>query len=41
MKSILTVLLIAVSSLLIVSCKSPKGNFPAYGFQTSRPTTLQ
>ncbi|MCX6857377.1 MAG: hypothetical protein NTV80_21005 [Verrucomicrobia bacterium] len=41
MKTLLTLALIAASSLLVVSCKSPKGNMPAYGFQTSRPTPLQ
>lgn len=41
MKSILLTLVLAASTLLIVSCKSPKGNIPIYGFQSSRPTTLQ
>jgi hypothetical protein len=41
MKTVITLVLIAASSFLIVSCKSPKGNIPAYGFQTSRPTPLQ
>ncbi len=41
MKRILLSLVLAASALLIVSCKSPKGNIPAYGFQSSRPTPLQ
>jgi|GEM_PF-3396009 hypothetical protein len=41
MKSLITLALIAASTFVIVSCKSPKGNIPAYGFQTSRPTPLQ
>jgi hypothetical protein len=41
MKKLLILTVLTASSLLIVGCKSPKGNIPAYGFQTSRPSPLQ
>jgi hypothetical protein len=41
MKRALIITILAITTLLAVSCKSPKGNMPAYGYQTSRPTTLQ
>ena len=41
MKRILILAALVTTTILAVSCKSPKGNMPAYGFQTSRPTLLQ
>lgn len=41
MKRILIIAALATTTILAVSCKSPKGKMPAYGFQTSRPTLLQ
>ncbi len=41
MKRILIIAALVTTTILAVSCKSPKGKMPAYGFQTSRPTLLQ
>ena len=41
MKRILILAALVTTTILGVSCKSPKGNMPAYGFQTSRPTLVQ
>jgi hypothetical protein len=41
MKKLLIITVFTAASFFIAGCKSPKGNIPAYGFQTSRPSPLQ